>query len=170
MILCAFSIVIMTVELLIEDSLIAFAKPCRSGRPTHCAELGLRAEVSLRCIPPALLNFILRCTAVRTSGKAFAKACDRETEKSPPQKAAAATQAPPVDSGQSSRSKAARDLAVLNLEIDSKLRGCDVVAIRFDDVAAGGYTADRATVRQKKTGRPVRFELSEKPARSSMII
>jgi integrase len=29
------------------------------------------------------------------------------------------------------------------------------------DVAAGGYTADRATVRQKKTGRPVRFELSE---------
>jgi integrase len=30
-----------------------------------------------------------------------------------------------------------------------------------DDVAAGGYTADRATVRQKKTGRPVRFELSE---------
>jgi integrase len=40
-------------------------------------------------------------------------------------------------------------------------RGCDVVAIRVEDVAAGGYTADRATVRQKKTGRPVRFELSE---------
>ena len=33
--------------------------------------------------------------------------------------------------------------------------------IRVEDVAAGGYTADRATVRQKKTGRPVRFELSE---------
>jgi hypothetical protein len=48
----------------------------------------------------------------------------------------------------------ARDLAMFNLAIDSKLRGCDVVA-------AGGYTADRATVRQKKTGRPVRFELSE---------
>jgi integrase len=47
------------------------------------------------------------------------------------------------------------------LAIDSKLRGCDVVAIKVDDVAAGGYTADRATVRQKKTGRPVRFELSE---------
>jgi hypothetical protein len=45
--------------------------------------------------------------------------------------------------------------------IDSKLRGCDVVAIRVEDVAAGGYTADRATVRQRKTGRPVRFELSE---------
>src|SRR3954452_525748 len=55
----------------------------------------------------------------------------------------------------------ARDLAMFNLAIDSKLRGCDVVAIRVEDVAAGGYTADRATVRQKKTGRSVRFELSE---------
>jgi hypothetical protein len=55
----------------------------------------------------------------------------------------------------------ARDLAMFNLAIDSKLRGCDVVAIRVEDVAAGGYTADRAAVRQKKTGRPVRFELSE---------
>jgi integrase len=50
---------------------------------------------------------------------------------------------------------------MLNLAIDSKLRGCDVVTIKVDDVAAGGYTADRATVRQKKTGRPVRFELTE---------
>ena len=32
--------------------------------------------------------------------------------------------------------------------------GRDVVAIRVEDVATGGYTADRATVRQKKTGRP----------------
>ena len=55
----------------------------------------------------------------------------------------------------------ARDLAMFNLAIDSKLRGCDVVAIRVEDVAAGGYTGDRATVRQKKTGRPVKFELSE---------
>jgi integrase len=54
-----------------------------------------------------------------------------------------------------------RDLAMFNLAIDSKLRGCDVVTIRVEDVAAGGYAADRATVRQKKTGRPVRFELSE---------
>jgi integrase len=50
---------------------------------------------------------------------------------------------------------------MFNLAIDSKLRGCDVVAMRVEDIAAGGYTADRATVRQKKTGRPVRFELSE---------
>src|ERR1700724_1304732 len=55
----------------------------------------------------------------------------------------------------------ARDLAMFNLAIDSKLRGCDIVVIRVEDVAASGYTADRATVRQKKTGRPVRFELSE---------
>ena len=54
-----------------------------------------------------------------------------------------------------------RDLAMFNLAIDSKLRGCDVVTIRVEDVAAGGYAADRATVRQKKAGRPVRFELSE---------
>ena len=54
-----------------------------------------------------------------------------------------------------------RDLAMFNLAIDSKLRGCDVVAIRVEDVAVNGYTADRATVRQKKTGRPVRFELSD---------
>ena len=54
-----------------------------------------------------------------------------------------------------------RDLALFNLAIDSKLRGCDVVAIRVDDVAPNGYTLDRATVRQKKTGRPVRFELTD---------
>src|SRR3982074_3443688 len=55
----------------------------------------------------------------------------------------------------------ARDLAMFNLGIDSKLRGWDVVAIKVEDIAASGYAADRATVRQKKTGRPVRFELSE---------
>ena len=54
-----------------------------------------------------------------------------------------------------------RDLAMFNLAIDSKLRGCDVVALRVEDVAPNGYSCDRATVRQKKTGRPVRFELTE---------
>jgi len=54
-----------------------------------------------------------------------------------------------------------RDLALFNLAIDSKLRGCDVVALKVDDIAPSGYTVDRATVRQKKTGRPVRFELTE---------
>ena len=54
-----------------------------------------------------------------------------------------------------------RDLALFNLAIDSKLRGCDVVAVRVDDVAPNGYAMDRATIRQKKTGRPVRFELTD---------
>jgi integrase len=55
----------------------------------------------------------------------------------------------------------ARDLALFNLAIDSKLRGCDVVAIRVEDVAPNGYALARATVRQRKTGHPVRFELTE---------
>lgn len=54
-----------------------------------------------------------------------------------------------------------RDLALFNLAIDSKLRGCDVVALKVDDIAPSDYASDRATVRQKKTGRPVRFELTE---------
>jgi hypothetical protein len=54
-----------------------------------------------------------------------------------------------------------RDLALFNLAIDSKLRGCDVVALRVEDVAPSGYAVERATVRQKKTGRSVRFELTE---------
>ena len=54
-----------------------------------------------------------------------------------------------------------RDLALFNLAIDSKLRGCDVVALRVDDVAPSGYAMDRATIRQSKTGRPVRFELTD---------
>jgi integrase len=54
-----------------------------------------------------------------------------------------------------------RDVAMFNLAIDSKLRGCDVVALRVEDVAPSGHVVDRATVRQKKTGRPVRFELTE---------
>jgi integrase len=54
-----------------------------------------------------------------------------------------------------------RDLALFNLAIDSKLRGCDVVALKVEDVAPNGCTMDRATVRQKKTGRPVKFELTD---------
>jgi hypothetical protein len=54
-----------------------------------------------------------------------------------------------------------RDLAMFNLAIDSKLSGCDVVSLRVEIVAPHGITVDRATVRPKKTGMPVRFELSE---------
>ena len=54
-----------------------------------------------------------------------------------------------------------RDLAMFNLAIDSKLRGCDVVCLKVEDVAPHGHAVDRATVRQKKTGQPVRFEMTE---------
>ena len=54
-----------------------------------------------------------------------------------------------------------RELAMFNLAIDSKLRGCDVIALKVEDVAPNGYTIERATVRQRKTGRPVKFELTE---------
>ena len=54
-----------------------------------------------------------------------------------------------------------RDLALFNTAIDSKLRGCDVVSLRVEDVAPHGYAIDRATIRQRKTGRPVKFELTE---------
>jgi hypothetical protein len=43
-----------------------------------------------------------------------------------------------------------RDLAMFNLAIDSKLRGCDVVALRVEDVAPSGYAVDRATVRRRR--------------------
>jgi len=52
-------------------------------------------------------------------------------------------------------------LALFNLAIDSKLRGCDVVRLKVDDVAPSGYAIKRATVRQRKTGRPVKFEITE---------
>ena len=54
-----------------------------------------------------------------------------------------------------------RDLAMFNLAIDSKLRGCEVVALKVEDVAPNGYPVERATIRQRKTGQPVKFELSE---------
>jgi len=54
-----------------------------------------------------------------------------------------------------------RELALFNLAIDSKLRGCDLVAIRVDDVARNGHAIERTSVRQRKTGRPVRFEPTE---------
>jgi integrase len=59
-----------------------------------------------------------------------------------------------------------RDLALFNLAIDSKLRGCDVVRLKVEDIAPHGYAIDRAMVRQKKTGRPVKFEISDQTRQS----
>jgi integrase len=61
----------------------------------------------------------------------------------------------------------ARDLALFNLAIDSELRGCDLVRLQVDDVCAGGRVRDRATIVQKKTGRPVQFEITAQ-ARASI--
>jgi integrase len=54
-----------------------------------------------------------------------------------------------------------RDLAMFNLAIDSKLRGCDLVSLRVDDIAIGPQVRERATIVQHKTGRPVQFEITE---------
>jgi hypothetical protein len=56
-----------------------------------------------------------------------------------------------------------RDLALFNLAIDSKLRACDLVKLRLDEVCSGAKVRDRATIVQKKTGRPVQFEITEQP-------
>lgn len=58
-------------------------------------------------------------------------------------------------------SKRVRDLALFNLAIDSKLRGCDLVALQVNDIAPNGTVSDRATIRQRKTGRPVTFEITD---------
>src|SRR6202171_4886250 len=55
----------------------------------------------------------------------------------------------------------ARELALFNLAIDSKLRGCDLVGLHVHDVAQGSHVAARTIVMQSKTQRPVQFEITE---------
>jgi integrase len=66
------------------------------------------------------------------------------------------------------RERRLRDLALFDLAIDSKLRGCDVVKVRIGDLVSGGRVRTRATVVQQKTSRPVQFELME-PARAALL-
>ena len=61
-----------------------------------------------------------------------------------------------------------RDRALFDLAIDSKLRGCDLVRIRIGDLVSGEAIRDRALVVQRKTGRPVQFEILE-PARTTVL-
>ncbi|MBN3790044.1 tyrosine-type recombinase/integrase [Burkholderia sp. Ac-20353] len=56
---------------------------------------------------------------------------------------------------------AMRDLAMFNLAIDNKLRGCDLVSLRVRDVTHGNQVLPRALIVQRKTQRPVQFELIE---------
>jgi integrase len=62
---------------------------------------------------------------------------------------------------------AVRDLAMFNLAIDSKLRGCDLVSLRVRDITHGNQVLPRAMVIQRKTQRPVQFELTE-PTRTAL--
>ncbi len=55
----------------------------------------------------------------------------------------------------------ARELALFNLVVDSKLRSCDLVKLRVRDVMHGERVAARAIVMQQKTQRPVQFEITE---------
>jgi integrase len=59
-----------------------------------------------------------------------------------------------------------RNLALFNLAIDSKLRGCDLVRLRVVDLVVGGSVRERVSVIQSKTGRPVQFEVSENTRKS----
>ena len=59
-----------------------------------------------------------------------------------------------------------RDLALFDIALDSKLRGCDLVALRLADITAAGTIRRRATVVQQKTGRPAYFEITDQARRS----
>ena len=54
-----------------------------------------------------------------------------------------------------------RELALVNLGIDSKLRGCDLVALKVRDACHGDQVATRAVVMRHKTQRPVQFEITQ---------
>ena len=54
-----------------------------------------------------------------------------------------------------------RELALFNLGIDSKLRGCDLVSLKVRDICHGDQVATRAVVMQRKTQRPVQFEITQ---------
>jgi integrase len=63
-------------------------------------------------------------------------------------------------------SRRVRDLALFNLAIDSKLRGCDLVKLRIRDISHGNQITARAIVTQQKTGLPVHFEITEQTRNS----
>lgn len=66
------------------------------------------------------------------------------------------------------REQRVRDRAMFDLAIDSKLRGRDLVKIKIGELVRGGRIRPRAIVIQRKTRRPVQFEILE-PARIGLI-
>jgi len=61
-----------------------------------------------------------------------------------------------------------RNRALVDLAIDSKFRGCDVVKLRISDLISSGHVKARPIVVQQKTSKPVQFEIME-PAGSSLL-
>jgi integrase len=54
-----------------------------------------------------------------------------------------------------------RELALFNLAIDSKLQGCDLIALHVGDISQGSRVLPRAITMPQKTKRPVQFEITE---------
>ncbi len=63
-----------------------------------------------------------------------------------------------------------RDLALFNLALDSKLRGCDLVRMRVKDVAHGNSVNKRAVILQQKTHEPVQFEITTQTRQYARIV
>src|SRR5437764_857752 len=59
-----------------------------------------------------------------------------------------------------------RDLALFDLALDSKLRGCDLVQLRVSDLVSASGVKRRVMILQQKTGRPVQFEVTDQARRS----
>jgi len=66
------------------------------------------------------------------------------------------------------REKRTRDRALFDLAIDSKLRGCDLVALEIGELISGLEIRTRATITQQKTGRPVQLEIAT-DSRASLL-
>jgi integrase len=63
-------------------------------------------------------------------------------------------------------SHSVRDLALFDLALDSKLRGCDLIRLKVSDLMSGTGVKRRVVILQQKTGRPVQFEVTEQARRS----
>lgn len=63
-----------------------------------------------------------------------------------------------------------RDLALFNLAIDSKLRGCDLVKLKVSDISHGSSILKRAMVTQQKTRQPVQFEITDQTKQAILAL
>jgi hypothetical protein len=61
-----------------------------------------------------------------------------------------------------------RDLALFNVAIDSKLRGCNLIRLHIGQLVINAAARHRATIVQQKTRKPVQFEPTEQ-TRDSLL-